>query len=76
MSQWERQYLSILTHHDFQWKKVPFYATSTESGSITSLELTLMLKWIDDREIFDRSDGVDPMLIIDGHISRMMALFL
>jgi hypothetical protein len=45
-------------------------------GSITSEELTLMLKYMDERGAIGRSDGIDPMIILDGHISRMMGPFL
>jgi hypothetical protein len=31
---------------------------------------------MDDHIVFDQSDGADPMLIVDGHISRMMGPFL
>jgi hypothetical protein len=61
---------------NYNGKQVSCYVTSTENGSITGEELTLMLKWMDDLEIFEQSDSVDPMFIVDGHISRMMGPFL
>jgi hypothetical protein len=60
----------------FNGKKVPCYVTSTESGSITTEELNLMLKYMDELGLLDRSDGIDPMIILDGHISRMIGPFL
>jgi hypothetical protein len=35
-----------------------------------------MLKYMDERGVIDRSDGIDPIIILDGHISRMMPTFL
>jgi hypothetical protein len=35
-----------------------------------------MLKYIDDLEVFDRSDGVNPFLLLDGHGSRFEIDFL
>jgi hypothetical protein len=60
----------------FNRKKVPCYVTSTESGSITTEELTLMLKYMDELCLIDRSEEIDPMIILDGHISTMMGQFL
>jgi hypothetical protein len=60
----------------YNGKKVPCYVTSTENGSITTEELTLMLKYMDERGVIDQSDGIDQMIIVDGHSSRMMGLFL
>jgi hypothetical protein len=60
----------------YNGKQFPCYITSTENGRFTSEELTLTLKWMDDREVCDPSDGVDPILIVDGHSSRMMGPFL
>jgi hypothetical protein len=60
----------------YNGKQVSCYVTPTENGSITSEELTLTLKWMDDREVFYVSEGVDPMLIVDGHSSRIMEPFL
>jgi hypothetical protein len=35
-----------------------------------------MLKWMDGRKLFNGCDGVDPLLIVDRHSSRMMGPFL
>jgi hypothetical protein len=35
-----------------------------------------MLKYNDEVGIIDHSDAIDPMSMLDGHISRMMGPFL
>jgi hypothetical protein len=35
-----------------------------------------MIIYMDERGVIDQSDGIDPMIILDGHISRMMGTFL
>jgi hypothetical protein len=35
-----------------------------------------MLEYMDEVGFTDRSGGIDPMIILDGHISRMMGPFL
>jgi hypothetical protein len=39
-------------------------------------KLTLMLKYMDAWGVIDQSDGIDPMIIVDVHSSRMMGAFL
>jgi hypothetical protein len=50
--------------------------TCSKNGSITSHLLTNMLSKMDDLELFDRSDGVNPFLLYDGHGSRFEEHFL
>jgi hypothetical protein len=38
--------------------------------------LAEMLKVIDDNNIYERRDGIQPMLVLDGHHSRMKLPFL
>jgi len=56
--------------------KVPCFVGHSESGSIMSELLAAMLQHIDDCCIFDRTDGVPPFLLLDGHWSRFKLLFL
>jgi hypothetical protein len=44
--------------------------------AITSKALTDMLRYMDKLEICDRSDGVPPMVILDGHNSRFGSDYL
>ena len=48
----------------------------SESGSITADLLVSMLKVIDKTEVFDRTDGIAPFLLLDGHGSRVQLTFL
>jgi len=57
-------------------KKIPCFCCCSESGGITGELLTKMLKYIDDLEVFDRSNGVNPFLLLDGHGSRFEIDFL
>jgi hypothetical protein len=50
--------------------------TSPEIGSIATEALTLMLKFMDELGIIDHIDEIDSMIILDGHISRMMGPLL
>ena len=56
--------------------KVPTFCCCSENGSITADLLTDMLKTIDGFGVFDRSDGVPPFLLLDGHGSRFDLTFL
>ena len=60
----------------FQGKEVPCYCCNSESGSITGHLLTAMLRYIDSFKVFDRSTGINPFLILDGHGSRFDLEFL
>jgi hypothetical protein len=50
--------------------------TCSTNGSITSKVLACMLEAMDKLQLFDRSDGVDPFLLLDGHGSRFELPFL
>ena len=50
--------------------EVPTFCCASENGSITGDLLVAMLGSIDKLGVFDRSDGVAPFLLLDGHGSR------
>jgi hypothetical protein len=52
---------------EFDGKYVPCFVAWTPKGSIMSALLAEMLKKMDDLELFDRSDDIDPFLLLDGH---------
>jgi hypothetical protein len=51
----------------FNGIEVPTFVTCSKNGSITSQLLTSMLPKMDQLEVFDRSDGFNPILLCDGH---------
>jgi len=57
-------------------KKIPTFCCCTENGSITAELLMEMIKAIDNQHVFDRSDGILPFLLLDGHGSRFNLTFL
>ena len=58
-------------------KHVPTFCCCSELGSITAAELLLrMLAQIDALELFDCSDGINTLLIVDGHSSQFECSFL
>jgi len=57
-------------------KHVPTLCCCSESGSITAELLVRMLAQMGSLESFDRSDGINPVLILDGHGSRFDCSFL
>ena len=57
-------------------KNVLCFVCSTENGSITSELLGNMLRHIDNCCVFDRTGGVLPFLLLDGHGSRFELPFL
>jgi len=57
----------------FKGKTVPCYCCATESGSINGAKLKDMLTYLD---VFDRSTGLNPFLILDGHGSQFELEFL
>ena len=56
--------------------EVPTFCCASENGSITADLLVAMLANIDNLGVFDRSDGVAPFLLLDGHGSRFDFKFL
>ena len=56
--------------------EVPTICCASENGSITADLLVEMLASIDNLGVFDRSDGVAPFLLLDGHGSRFDLKFL
>jgi len=61
---------------NFHGRKIPTFCCCTENGSITAELLMEMLKTIDNQHVFDRSDGIPPFLLLDGHSSRFNLTFL
>jgi len=51
----------------FKGKTIPCFCCCSENGSITGHLLTNMLRFIDAREVFDRSTGLSPFLLLNGH---------
>jgi hypothetical protein len=62
--------------YTFNGSQVPTFITCSNNSSITSQLLTIMLSKMDDLELFDRSDGVNPFLLCDGHEIRFEEPFL
>jgi hypothetical protein len=60
----------------FNGIEVPTLCCCSENGSITAHLLVQMLKTIDELNVFDRSDGIPPFLLLDGHGSRFDLEFL
>jgi hypothetical protein len=60
----------------FKGKNIPCFTGCSPKASITSQMLADMLKAMDDHELFDRSDGSRPFLLLDGHHSRLELPFL
>jgi hypothetical protein len=60
----------------FKGKTIPCFCCCSESGSINGDILTRLLKYLDELEVFDRSTGLNPFLILDGHGSRFELDFL
>ena len=71
----DKQYLQGPFCH-INGKTVPTFCCSSKNGSITSLLLEEMLRVIDRFKVFDRSDGIAPFLLLDGHGSRFEMPFL
>ena len=59
-------------------KVIPAYVTFSESGGITATILTNIFRRFDSLEIFDeeRSNGIIPFVLLDGHGSRFELKFL
>jgi hypothetical protein len=61
---------------DFNGKTVPCFVGWPSKGSITSALLAAMLKRMDVSEYVDRSDGINPFLLLGGHGSRFELPFV
>ncbi len=57
-------------------KQVPCYCCCIESVGILGVILKYMLAYLDSLDLFDRSTGLNPFLILDGHGSRFKFDFL
>jgi hypothetical protein len=60
----------------FKGKEIPCFCCCSDSGTITGHLLTEMLWYINSHNVFDRSTGLNPFLILDGHGSRFELEFL
>ena len=60
----------------YQGKKIPCMCAWSPKGSMTSEILKDILKTLDTLEIFDCSTGITPLILLDGHGSRMELPFL
>jgi hypothetical protein len=60
----------------FNGVQVPTCVMCSKNGSITSQLLTNMLSKMDDYCLLERSNGTNPFLLCDGHVSRFEELFL
>jgi hypothetical protein len=60
----------------FNGKNVSCFCCCSDSGSITGKLLVVMLKAMDDLQVFDRSTGLNPFLLLDGHRSHFELDFL
>jgi len=57
-------------------KDVPYFVRWSEKGSISLTILTGILKEIDSRQLFPRTEGRVPFLLLDGYGSRTKFKFL
>ena len=55
---------------------MPCIVSNTDSGSITSELLVSFLKKMEELDLFPRTDGLKPFLLLDGHGSRLELPFL
>jgi hypothetical protein len=60
----------------FRGKTVPCFCCNSESGSINGSLLNSMLRYIDEKHVFDRTTGLAPFLLLDGYGSRFELEFL
>jgi hypothetical protein len=61
---------------NFNGVTVPTFVTCSKNGSITSQLITSMLAKMDEHSLFDRSAGINPFRLCDGHGSRFEESFL
>jgi hypothetical protein len=59
----------------FNGKQIPTFCCCSKNGSITAELLVAMLNAVDRSRVFDRSDGIPPFLLLDGHGSRFKLEF-
>ena len=57
-------------------KEIPCFCAWSEKGSMTTEILTRILETLDHLQVFDRSRGIKPFLMLDGHGSRYGIPFL
>jgi hypothetical protein len=55
----------------FHGKRIPYCGCASTSASISLTSLTDMLRYMDLFQVFDRDAGEMPLLLLDGHHSRM-----
>ena len=62
----------------YKVKKVPCLVEFSEGGGISGHILTNLLRHLDDLKLYgnDRKNGIIPVLLVDGHISRFDLGFL
>jgi hypothetical protein len=61
---------------EFAGKTVPCLFGWTPKGSITGALLAAMLRKMDDLEMFNLFDGINPFILLDGHGSRFEFSFV
>ena len=57
-------------------KEIPCFYGASPHGGITGQMLADMLKFLDERNVYERSDNLKPFLLLDGHNSRFSLEFL
>jgi hypothetical protein len=61
----------------FQGKTLPYLPLSSPSIGISGELLVEILKWIDANDVYERvPGGPEPFLLLDGHESRLSAVFV
>jgi hypothetical protein len=60
----------------FNGVTVPTFVMCSKNGSIACQLLTSMIANMDEHSLFDRSSGITPFLLCDGHGSRFEEPFL
>ena len=78
LSEWSTIYWCSRDPHvcALNGNNLPTLCCCSESGSITAELLVKMLAQMDSLELFDRSEGINPFLILDGHGSQFDCSFL
>jgi hypothetical protein len=60
----------------FNGKNIPCFGCCSDSGTITGILLRDMLEAVYKLDVFDRSNGLNPFLLLDGHGSRFELEFV